>query len=338
MSLITRCPACGTMFKVVPDQLRISEGWVRCGHCAEVFDASAHLQADVPAAPEAAVIDVPSNTGQAPQAGAADVSPAVRELDAPHGEPEEFASSLNTELEEGEPLDALDSAQLEAEAQALRETPMDRPFELRRQDIADEADEAAEPLPPRFTPLPDSELEPELHDLSFVRQARSQEFWSRPGIRVMLALLVVVLSLLLVAQVGVHDRDRLAAAHPALRPWITLLCAPIKCRIAPARQIDSIVIDSSSFNKLRGDAYRLNFTLKNQAANQVAMPALELTLTDGQEQPVVRRVLLPAELGTHPGVIAAKAEWSGSLALSLSANGNGNDARIAGYRLLAFYP
>ena len=40
MSLITRCPACGTMFKVVPDQLKISEGWVRCGHCAEVFDAS----------------------------------------------------------------------------------------------------------------------------------------------------------------------------------------------------------------------------------------------------------------------------------------------------------
>ena len=45
MSQITRCPACGTMFKVVPDQLRISEGWVRCGHCAEVFDAAAHLMA-----------------------------------------------------------------------------------------------------------------------------------------------------------------------------------------------------------------------------------------------------------------------------------------------------
>jgi predicted Zn finger-like uncharacterized protein len=332
MSLITRCPACGTMFKVVPDQLRISEGWVRCGHCADVFDASAHLQADVPIPPEAA---------QEPETDVTDVNPAMPEPDAPQGEPEEFASSLNTELEEEEPLDALDSAQLEAEAQALRETPMDQPFELRRQDVADvaaEADEVAEPLPSRFTPVPDSELEPELHDLSFVRQARSQEFWSRPGMRAVLALLVVVLGLLLVAQVGVHDRDRLAAAHPGLRPWITLLCAPIKCRIAPPRQIDAIVIDSSSFNKLRADAYRLNFTLKNQAANQVAMPALELTLTDGQEQPVVRRVLLPAELGTHPGVIAATAEWSGSLALSLSANGNGNDARIAGYRLLAFYP
>ncbi|HOF31808.1 MAG TPA: zinc-ribbon domain-containing protein, partial [Burkholderiaceae bacterium] len=43
MSLITRCPACGTMFRVVPDQLRISEGWVRCGQCAEVFDAARNL-------------------------------------------------------------------------------------------------------------------------------------------------------------------------------------------------------------------------------------------------------------------------------------------------------
>ena len=39
MSLVTRCPACGTAFKVVRDQLRISDGWVRCGRCSEVFDA-----------------------------------------------------------------------------------------------------------------------------------------------------------------------------------------------------------------------------------------------------------------------------------------------------------
>ncbi|MEO7953600.1 MAG: zinc-ribbon domain-containing protein, partial [Polaromonas sp.] len=44
MSLITRCPACGTMFKVVADQLKIAQGWVRCGQCGEVFDASGQLQ------------------------------------------------------------------------------------------------------------------------------------------------------------------------------------------------------------------------------------------------------------------------------------------------------
>jgi predicted Zn finger-like uncharacterized protein len=39
MSLAARCPACGTVFRVVQDQLRVSEGWVRCGRCAEVFNA-----------------------------------------------------------------------------------------------------------------------------------------------------------------------------------------------------------------------------------------------------------------------------------------------------------
>jgi predicted Zn finger-like uncharacterized protein len=45
MSQITRCPFCETSFKVVADQLRISDGWVRCGQCKQVFDASQHLHA-----------------------------------------------------------------------------------------------------------------------------------------------------------------------------------------------------------------------------------------------------------------------------------------------------
>ncbi|MBB4845298.1 putative Zn finger-like uncharacterized protein [Paucibacter oligotrophus] len=43
MSLATRCTACGTIFRVVQDQLRISDGYVRCGRCAEVFDAGEQL-------------------------------------------------------------------------------------------------------------------------------------------------------------------------------------------------------------------------------------------------------------------------------------------------------
>ncbi|MFN5154951.1 MAG: zinc-ribbon domain-containing protein, partial [Betaproteobacteria bacterium] len=38
-SLATRCSACGTVFRVVADQLRVSEGWVRCGRCSQVFNA-----------------------------------------------------------------------------------------------------------------------------------------------------------------------------------------------------------------------------------------------------------------------------------------------------------
>lgn len=55
MSLATRCPACSTVFRVVQDQLRVSEGWVRCGQCQEVFNALETLfdlgSADLPEAP-----------------------------------------------------------------------------------------------------------------------------------------------------------------------------------------------------------------------------------------------------------------------------------------------
>lgn len=43
MSLATACPSCNTVFRVVQDQLKVSEGWVRCGNCHKVFNAIEHL-------------------------------------------------------------------------------------------------------------------------------------------------------------------------------------------------------------------------------------------------------------------------------------------------------
>jgi predicted Zn finger-like uncharacterized protein len=323
MSLITCCPACGTMFKVVPDQLRISEGWVRCGHCAEIFDASAWLQGDEAPAPQ------PVAAAPAPQSR----KEAIAAAEGP--ESEGFASSVHTEIPESEGLhsDPPDSALLEAAAQALVEHPLDRPFELRREDSA-HAVAVERDLPVRTAVPP--EPEPALEDLTFVQQARRQEVWQRPAMRVTLFLLLLALGSLLVGQVALHDRDRLAAAKPELRPWLAKLCEPLHCRIGPPRQIDAIAIDSSSFNKLGSVSYRLNVTLKNQAPTEVAMPALELTLTDGQDQALIRRVVMPDELGPNAAVIPATSEWSGSLALAVAAGDTGG--RIAGYRLLAFYP
>ena len=39
MSLLTSCPACGTVFKVQPEQLVPSRGDVRCGNCGQIFNA-----------------------------------------------------------------------------------------------------------------------------------------------------------------------------------------------------------------------------------------------------------------------------------------------------------
>ncbi|WP_241117528.1 zinc-ribbon domain-containing protein, partial [Achromobacter xylosoxidans] len=56
MALTTRCPQCGTSFKVVPDQLRVRNGLVRCGACATVFDGRACLLPETGAGMPAAAI------------------------------------------------------------------------------------------------------------------------------------------------------------------------------------------------------------------------------------------------------------------------------------------
>lgn len=42
--LLTRCPHCRTAFRVQADELEIAGGQVRCGRCAQVFDAYSDLQ------------------------------------------------------------------------------------------------------------------------------------------------------------------------------------------------------------------------------------------------------------------------------------------------------
>src|ERR1035437_8923868 len=67
MSLLTRCPACTTLYKVVPDQLRISQGWVKCGQCGEIFDASQHLM-EVSSESENLIVDSSSESAPVPPA------------------------------------------------------------------------------------------------------------------------------------------------------------------------------------------------------------------------------------------------------------------------------
>jgi predicted Zn finger-like uncharacterized protein len=43
MNLVTRCPACGTAFRVQREQLAAHSGSVRCGKCGEVFNGIAAL-------------------------------------------------------------------------------------------------------------------------------------------------------------------------------------------------------------------------------------------------------------------------------------------------------
>ncbi|MGI9330013.1 MAG: DUF3426 domain-containing protein [Gammaproteobacteria bacterium] len=46
--MFTRCPECGTVFRVTANQLRVAQGDVRCGNCAHVFNAMQYLTDELP--------------------------------------------------------------------------------------------------------------------------------------------------------------------------------------------------------------------------------------------------------------------------------------------------
>lgn len=544
MSLITRCPACATTFKVVPDQLRISDGWVRCGQCTEVFDATANLVQEggspagaaavgqggipipksprteppaflrppappppkptsIPAAtsapmtpsplaagpaqvpvssppsqrsappppprpsrepvmPELVMPDLvlppppPPQRAQAPDSPAPVAEPAVvrtadellaeqlasLDLDLDLGlglgdgrrpvEPTLDDDGLGLDLgallashpEADEPppvsvafepvvtgpaeprvrpqgdrfpvlsvpeLDLpgtpkppragptgvtlaplqfpddpppsdeakakpLAASDLEGAAAARKTDPVlresvqgdevspsllsesaavDAPGDLSTQWAAEPAAQAVAAAPARRAEDEVDAFGPDvLKGLQFLRRARREAFWRRPLVRAGLALAVLLLSGGLVLQWAVHERARLVAAEPALRPALQTLCDALGCELTPLRRIESFVIESSAFNKTHGEGFQLALAIRNTGSLPLGMPATELSLTDSQDQPVLRRVFLPAELGA-PATLGPGAEWSATVPVRVAAAAS---LRIAGYRVLVFYP
>lgn len=365
MSLSTRCPACSTTFKVVPDQLKISEGWVRCGQCGEVFDAAAHLRPLGEAFPEFA-----------PDAGLQALEGDIRTPEeAQFVEPPQVPPAIDGSARPpSEPaavwLRRSPAARVVLNGETL-ERPIPEPDFEGEADEADDADEEAEEAEedgdvpsalllqtadndepqqslyqPAFVPPAPvagtlearaevGDAAATLRELDFVRVAERRAFWQQPLVILASLLVCGLLVSALLLQFLRAERDRLAAHLPGLRPALVSLCVPLRCEVLPLQRIDAVVIDASSFNKARGELFQFDVEVRNTAPVPLAMPALELTLTDTQDQPLVRRVLLPADLRA-PAELGASGAWSGSLPVSLQAPVSAD--RVAGYRVLAFYP
>lgn len=320
MSLLTRCPACATWFKVVPDHLRVAQGWVRCGQCAEVFDASVQLM-------EQAAAD----TRDPPDAGP--------------GAPDSAESVLAIESEPpASPTVPVDDAVIEPVWRHESAGPV----------VIDPSGPVEPQLEPEPPPQPDPQLqaqpqldsqpsdpvEPSL-DAGYGIPASyawantpAKEPPSRSR-RVALGLICLLLAVLLALQVLVSQRDWLAARWPVLVPRLQAMCLALGCRIEPLRQFDAVVIEASAFQHLQADRFQLSATVRNTATWTVAMPAIELVLTDAQDTALLRRVLQASELGVSP-TLPPRAELS--LARELSVLAPVDAAAVAGYRLALFHP
>jgi len=235
---ITYCPTCATSFKVTPDQLRLANGWVRCGRCTCVFEALANLT------PPVALSDTAS------------LAAMLAELDL--------------------------SPALSATA------------------------------------------------VSFDSPAASPER-SHRGVWIFLS---VILLLLLMGQalwVGRHVVFAQGAEEPALRPILSALCA---CEVTWPREPEAVLIESSSFTENPQGGYTVQLRLKNTQHHPVAMPALELSLIDLQDQVLVRRVFTAKELSGKDHVQALR-DVRSTLNFDLD---DKVSKRITGFRAIVFYP
>ena len=327
--MITRCPACGTMFNVVADQLKVSQGWVRCGQCADVFDASLHLQ-DVTEPQQSTQDEVASLTNQASQVAA----PAVAQL-PPAETPleDDFEIALRAAV-----MASAAAKSREDETHSVPPPAFAEPEVLPV--IVSSADTANRSLSEEINA---EESAAAAEEVSFVKHARRQAFWKKLWVRMSLAAFALLLSGGLLLQIALQHRDQLVQLEPRLKPVAQALCGSLGCQLNPPKKIDAVVIDSSTFTKLGAESFKLSFSIKNLGATPVAMPSLEVTLTDTQDQALLRRVLSPAQFGVSTALLSAGAGFQGAIVLDVSASagarsGSPINSRVAGYRLLAFYP
>jgi len=151
-------------------------------------------------------------------------------------------------------------------------------------------------------------------------------------------MLVPVLVLLFAGQALFHFRDAIAAHWPNSKPVLIKLCAAAGCQVRALQDVTALSIEASD---LQADpAHKglliLSATIRNRAPFPLAYPYIELTLSDTQEQPVVRRAFAPGEYIS--GAVDPDSGIAGNAELPVKLFIDASATTQAGYQVYLFYP
>ena len=293
MSMITKCSACGTVFRVTPQQLQAQHGMVRCGRCAAVFDgfqaltterdvspleapvpkAVVHEQPDIAEIPTQPADEIPPPSPE-PQIEASPPEPAIPTPDTPVVSPESQVTLTKAPIENA------------PEPQAVF---VEAPFEN------------APVRPRRNTGL-------------------------ALGIFLLLLALLAQGVYFYRGEIAAH----LPEARPYLNAVCDQLRCSVVLPQRP-RAISIEASDLQATDPANPGLISLTATFRNQATTTLGYPALDVVLTNSKEHAVARRIFLPTEyLGADKDVragIPANAEMTVKLDI------DSGDLGAAGFRL-----
>lgn len=157
---------------------------------------------------------------------------------------------------------------------------------------------------------------------------------SRAQLRLLYAALLLVA---VVAQSMFFLRSEIASYYPQSKPYLVQLCQKLACGIYLSKNIGLIVIDDSDIKEDTNypGLLHVSSTLVNRARYYLAYPNIELTLTDIEDKPKLRRIFKPAEylpvLSDVANGISPGSEVKINLAIMAK------DHSLAGYRILLTY-
>lgn len=298
MRVITNCPACQTQFFATEEQLNKHGGKVRCGQCLHIFDAKSQL---VPIAADS--IEDINNT-----------SISFKDIMSP-------ADVATVNEQSAEPDAATKSV---AAAISSTDTNISADLSIKQADKQDKSADIAKQQPSYFD---DAVKKSKLNSKRVVINSQR---WLWAFACLVLVLITCISSIYFL-------RNEIAIYYPKLKPYLVKACQQISCSIELPKNIELIVIDDSDMQEDAEHSGLVRFSSKliNTGSYLLQYPNLELTLTDVDDKPVLRRIFKPDEYLAADSNIAdgfkAGEEVTINLAITTS------DIAVAGYRVFVSY-
>jgi predicted Zn finger-like uncharacterized protein len=334
MALATTCPQCKTSFKVVPDQLKLRRGLVRCGVCQHVFSGIDFISQMLPVKPASIETEQPNSSDhRSPDENASNNVPDVAanedHLNTAFFIPDTvlapttkmMMAAFEERLNSDPGSNTLQSSSKPPQSISLREDEKVLHKASPKSSLFDQS-ERAEPEAISFFSTDEKKF-------------RFKGFSSRSS--VMLALVCIGLLVVLSLQLLLGARHSLAANYPNFAPTLEAMADVVGLKVEPPRTLDSLTIESFELQAAASpNIFSVSAILRNSSAHVVRWPAIELTLTDSAGTLLLKKVLLPAEY--LPPAQAEKLGFKPQGELPIKLALEVKDINPSGFSAALFYP
>jgi predicted Zn finger-like uncharacterized protein len=324
MALVTRCPNCGTAFRVTPFHLQAHGGDVRCGRCTKVFNGFSTLA--TMQEPEAAVSTTAEAVRSSPvetPVDASETTPEAAPVIDPEGIPEPRfgvapeAAQKAAPKPDPESAPRTDTVDSEADLEQLlsqreHSNARSRHENLQAEPLAEAA--AAQDMSPaepyisgwrqagesaETAPHSESLRAPEPNDTPRGAERGSRGNYAfdatEPSVSLLWGVASLFLLVVLAAQMVYFYRNDIVDTMPAAKPLLDQYCRLLGCTVQPPLRPELLNIESSEMRMDIHDTSKiiLNAKVRNYARYPQAFPSFEVTLTDSRDEPIASRVFSP---------------------------------------------